>query len=74
MTNSHITELDNEKRVIHYNELQKTVSENTPAIFLYHPFVHFYVSKFIDGIGEKYTFVSADRFLDLENWKRLKTN
>ena len=67
-------ELDNEKRVIHYNELQKTVSENTPAIFLYHPFVHFYVSKFIDGIGEKYTFVSADRFLDLENWKRLKTN
>jgi len=67
-------ELDNDKRVVHYNEFQKVLTEQTPAIFLYHPFVHYYVSKYIDGIGEKYTFTYADRFLDLANWKRVKTN
>jgi ABC-type transport system substrate-binding protein len=67
-------ELDNDKRLVHYNEFQKAINENTPAIFLYHPFVHYYVSKYISGIGEKYTFTQADRFLDFENWKRVQTN
>lgn len=65
---------DNDTRVIHYNEFQKALNENVPAIFLYHPFVHYYVSKYIEGIGEKYTFVQADRFLDLENWDWVRTN
>lgn len=67
-------ELDNDKRLIHYNEFQKSVNENGPAIFLYHPFVHYYVSKYISGIGEKYTFTQADRFLDFVNWRRVQTN
>ncbi len=67
-------ELDNEKRIVHYNEFQKVVVEETPAVFLYHPFTSFFVSKYIEGIGEKYTFTYADRFLDFENWKYVRTN
>lgn len=67
-------ELDNDKRIIHYNELQKSVIENVPAIFLYHPFTNYYVSNYIKGIGEKYTFSFGDRFLDLPNWEIIKTN
>jgi ABC-type transport system substrate-binding protein len=67
-------ELDNEKRVVHYREFQKAFMEQTPVIFLYHPFVHYNVTKYIEGIGEKYTFTYADRFLDFTNWKKIKTN
>lgn len=67
-------ELDNENRVIHYNEFQKVVDEQVPAIFLYHPYVHYYVSKYITGIGEKYTFTYWDRFLDFANWEKIQTN
>ena len=67
-------ELDNEKRVIHYNEFQKVINDQVPAIFIYHPYVHYYVSKHISGIGQKYTFTYSDRFLDLANWKRVKIN
>lgn len=67
-------ELDNEKRKIHYNEFQKVVVDQVPAVFLYHPFTNFYVSKYIEGVGEKYTFTYADRFLDFENWKYVRTN
>ncbi len=67
-------ELDNEKRVVHYNEFQKTLTEQVPAIFLYHPFTHYYVSKYFNGIGEKYTHTYSDRFLDFANWHLTKTN
>ncbi len=67
-------EPDSDKRIVHYNEFQKVINEDTPAIFLYHPYVYYYVSKYIGGIGEKYTFTYADRFLDLSNWKRVNTN
>ncbi len=67
-------ELDNEKRVVHYNEFQKVVDEQVPVIFLYHPYVHHYVSKYVTGIGQKYTFTYGDRFLDFANWNKLKTN
>ncbi len=67
-------ELDNEKRVIHYNEFQKVMEEQVPAIFLYHPFVHHYISKYIEGVGQKYTFTYWDRFLDFSNWKKVRTN
>jgi len=67
-------ELDNEKRIIHYNEFQKIIDEQVPAIFLYHPYVHHYVSKYITGIGQKYTFTYWDRFLDFYNWKEINTN
>ncbi len=67
-------EIDNATRVLHYNEFQKVVDEEMPAIFLYHPYVNFYVSKYIQGIGDKYTFTTYDRFLDFPNWKRVITN
>lgn len=63
-------ELDNEVRKVHYNEFQKIILEQVPAIFLYHPYQNFYVNKRFSGIGEKYTFTQADRFLDFSNWKR----
>ena len=67
-------ELDNENRIVHYNEFQKVIHEQIPAIFLYHPYTHHYVSKYIDGIGEKYTFTYWDRFLDFSNWEKIRTN
>ncbi|MFZ2663931.1 MAG: ABC transporter substrate-binding protein [Patescibacteria group bacterium] len=67
-------ELDSETRVVHYNEFQKVVNDQVPAVFIYHPYVHYYVSKRISGIGQKYTFTYWDRFLDLSNWKRVSTN
>jgi peptide/nickel transport system substrate-binding protein len=67
-------ELTNEGRVVHYHEFQKVVSEQIPAIFLYHPFMNYYISKHIQGVGDKYTFTQYDRFMDFANWKRLETN
>lgn len=61
-------ELDVDIRMKHYNEFQKVVSENTPAIFLHHPYMNYYVSTKIKGMGDKYTFTAADRFLDFNNW------
>lgn len=65
---------DSDKRVVHYNEFQKVVNEQTPVIFLYHPYVYYYISKYIDGVGDKYTFTYTDRYLDFANWKRVRTN
>jgi peptide/nickel transport system substrate-binding protein len=67
-------ELDPQTRIIHYNEFQKVINEQDPAIFLYHPNEHYYVSKRISGIGQKYTFTYWDRFLDLKNWKSIGSN
>jgi peptide/nickel transport system substrate-binding protein len=61
-------ELDTEARTKHYTEFQKVVSENTPAIFLHHPYMNYYVSAKLKGMGDKYTFTAADRFLDFDNW------
>jgi peptide/nickel transport system substrate-binding protein len=67
-------ETDFTERKIHYNEFQNVVDEQVPAIFLYHPYVKYYVSEYFEGIGDKYTFSLADRFLDFANWKRIETN
>ncbi len=67
-------EPDTNARLLHYNEFQKVIIEEVPAIFLYHPFSKYYLSKYIDGVGEKYTFSVGDRFLDFTNWEKIKTN
>ena len=67
-------EIDVNRRFTHYAEFQKSIIENMPVIFLYHPFNNYYVSKNLGGLGEKYTFGLNDRFLDFSNWKRLETN
>jgi len=64
-------ELENDKRVKHYYEFQKTFLEHTPAIFLYHPYIHYYINNHLTGVGEKYTFNYEDRFLDFYNWARV---
>lgn len=61
-------ELDPDARRKHYDEFQKVISEQTPAIFLHHPYINYYVSDKIKGMGDKYTFTSSDRFLDFNNW------
>ena len=67
-------ETDNNKRLTHYKVFQSVINENIPTILLYHPLMHYYISDRIHGIGEKYTFVRSDRFLDFANWKRISTN
>ena len=67
-------EVDPRKRKIHYNEFQKVINEQVPAIFLYHPYFYHYITKDIYGVGEKYTFNISDRFLDFANWKRIEKN
>jgi peptide/nickel transport system substrate-binding protein len=65
-------ELENENRLVHYSEFQKVIVDDVPAIFLYHPYSHYYVTQNVTGIGEKYTFTYADRFLDFNLWKKEK--
>lgn len=66
--------LSEEERKVHYSVFQEALMENTPAIFLYHPFVNYYVSNKVSGIGEKYTFNIWDRFIDFYNWDKITVN
>lgn len=66
--------LQSEKRLVHYKQFQKVVHEETPVIFLYHPYVNYYITDYISNVGEKYTFTYADRFLDINAWVRKITN
>lgn len=61
-------ELDLEKRITYYEKFQEVFDQNTPAIFLYHPTVNYYISDRITGIGDKFTFDLTDRYLDFFNW------
>lgn len=67
-------ETDFAERKLHYSVFQQAIEEQIPAIFLYHPNVRYYVSEHYEGLGEKFTFTLADRFLDFSNWKRIETN
>ncbi len=60
--------LEQEERQKHYDEFQKIMDEQNPAIFLHHPYMNYYVSNKVKGIGDKYTFTLRDRFLDFSNW------
>ncbi len=61
-------EVDPFKRKNHYDKFQEVFDQNLPAIFLYHPFMNYYVSKRVTGITEKTTFDLSDRFNDYPNW------
>lgn len=67
-------EPNSDQRRVHYDEFQTVVDEEVPAVFLYHPFSKYYVTAYVEGVGEKYTFTDGDRFLDFSNWRRIKTN
>lgn len=62
------TETDLAKRVASYNKFQETFNQNLPAIFLFHPYMNYYISDRVSGIGTKYTFDITDRYLDFGNW------
>jgi len=66
--------INSEDRNVHYKEFQKSVVDQIPAIFMYHPFLNYYVTNRVKGIGQKYTFTPYDRFLDFSNWTRVVTN
>lgn len=61
-------EVDALKRKAHYDKFQEVFDQNLPAIFLYHPFMNYYVSKRVTGLSEKTTFDLTDRFNDYPNW------
>lgn len=67
-------EVDSQQRVTHYNAFQETINDEVPAIFLYHPYAKYFVNKYVEGMGEKYTFNLSDRFLDFQNWHFIETN
>ncbi|MFA6981957.1 MAG: ABC transporter substrate-binding protein [Patescibacteria group bacterium] len=67
-------ELDSKMRVVHYNEFQEVILGNVPAIFLYHPFINYYVDEKVVGIGDKTTFNRVDRFSDFGNWSLIRVN
>ncbi|MBD3366258.1 hypothetical protein GF360_02845 [candidate division WWE3 bacterium] len=65
---------EQQERQVHYSVFQETLMENVPAVFLYHPYVNYYFDNSVSGIGEKYTFNVWDRFIDLDNWKKIPIN
>lgn len=68
------TIIDQQERQVHYSVFQETLMENIPAIFLYHPFVNYYIENNVTGIGQKYTFNVWDRFIDFDNWDKITIN
>jgi peptide/nickel transport system substrate-binding protein len=62
------SELDQTKRIAHYNKFQEVFDQNAPAIFLFHPTVNYYISNRISGVGDKFIFDLSDRYLDFFNW------
>lgn len=62
------SEVNQAKRLSHYNKFQEVFDQNVPAIFLFHPTVNYYISNRITGVGEKFTFDLSDRYLDFFNW------
>lgn len=59
---------DKEEEKNYYFEVQKIISEEVPAIFLYHSFYGWLVDKKIKGIEIKKIILPRDRFIGIENW------
>ncbi|MFH1566309.1 MAG: ABC transporter substrate-binding protein [bacterium] len=60
--------LDREERIKHYGIMQKVFVEDVPAIFLYHPAFHFYLSKQIKGINLTNIYYPWEVFKNFKNW------
>lgn len=60
-----------DKRKVHYDDFQVTIMEHIPAIFLFHPYVNYYVSQSIENIPVKERFFYLwNRFDDFSSWDR----
>jgi len=61
-------EFDEEKRNSIYQEFQKKLAEEVPAIFLYNPSYLYPVNKSIRGNEIQFITNPSERFSDIENW------
>lgn len=60
--------LDKEERKKYYNDFQKIISKEVPAIFLYQKILGYFQNKEIKGFKMDYLPFPADRFAKIENW------
>jgi len=61
-------EFDEEKRVSIYQEFQKKLAEEVPAVFLYNPSYLYPVNKSIRGNEIQFMTNPSERFSNIENW------
>lgn len=60
--------LDENVRIKNYQDFQKRVAEDIPAIFLYSPSYLYLVSKKVMGIEPQVAANPSQRFAEIENW------
>ena len=65
--------IDQESRKEKYNEFQKLLTEDVPAVFLYSPTYLYPVNKKVRGIFIEKFSQPSHRFSQIENWF-IKTN
>lgn len=61
-------EFDSEKRAQLYNDFQKNLLTEIPAIFLYSPDYVYPVNKKVQGLGVKNLVLPSERFSNIEKW------
>lgn len=61
-------EFDEEKRSSIYQDFQKKLAEEVPAIFLYNPSYLYPVNKNVKGNEIKFMSYPSERFSNVENW------
>ncbi|OGC50183.1 hypothetical protein A2716_03140 [candidate division WWE3 bacterium RIFCSPHIGHO2_01_FULL_40_23] len=60
--------LSEEERMKHYNIFQEVINENVPSIYLYHPFMKYYISEKVKTTEGANIYYIHDRFVDFRNW------
>jgi peptide/nickel transport system substrate-binding protein len=60
--------LNPESRMAKYDEFQKIVTADAPAIFLYNPYYVYPLSTDIKGFEANVISMPSDRFADIEHW------
>jgi len=65
-------EFDPDSRIENFHELQDTIIDDYPAIFLYAPDYLYIASKALKGVDSSFIAEPADRFLGIPKW-HLKT-
>jgi peptide/nickel transport system substrate-binding protein len=61
-------EFDDEKRTQLYNDFQRKLLSEIPAIFLYSPDYVYPVNKRVQGLGVKNLVLPSERFSNIEKW------
>ena len=61
-------EIDREKKIQDYADMQREVAKDNPAIFVYSPYFTYAVPKKIQSLELPTINVPSDRFFDIHNW------